>query len=75
MGATIDRAAIEKLSVEERLKLMDLIRETLDEHREEVPLSDANYAELQRRLEDARANPEGGMSVEEFAARLRSRRA
>ena len=68
MSTTIDRAAIEKLSVEERYKLMDLIWETLVEQSADIQLSDASYEELMRRLEYARANPDEGMSLEEFKA-------
>ena len=75
MSPTLDRAAIEKLSVEERYKLMDLIWETLVEQRADLPLSDASYEELMRRLEYAQANPDKGMSLEEFKAKVRSSRA
>lgn len=74
MSITLDRAAIEKLSVEERYKLLDLIWETLVDQSADLQLSDASYEELLRRLEHARANPDDGMSLDEFKAKLRSRR-
>lgn len=68
MSLTLDRAAIEKLSVEERYKLLELIWETL----QDAAIADNPelIAEMKRRVAEAKADPEGGMSHEEFKARL-----
>ncbi|MCA8910878.1 MAG: addiction module protein [Planctomycetes bacterium] len=75
MNVPIEKAALLKLSVEERYQLIQLILETFKEQQDENPLSDADYSELMRRLDDARANPDDGMSIDEFANLVRSRRA
>ncbi len=74
MKTVIDRSVIEKLSVEERLALVDLIWDTIAEQSEDSAMSDVTYDEFMRRLEEARANPDDGMSPAEFAEALRSRR-
>lgn len=74
MATVIDRSVIEKLSVDERLALVDLIWDTITKQSENFPMSDATYEEFMRRLEEARANPDDGMSPAEFAETLRSRR-
>ncbi|MBX3474010.1 MAG: addiction module protein [Planctomycetes bacterium] len=70
MAGIIDIDAIRKLSVEQRLKLMEAIWDTLAD--EEVPVSDATLREMKRRSEWAKANPDKLISHEEMTARLRS---
>lgn len=72
MGAVIDIAAIEKLSVDERLKLIDLIWNTIEAQAPAVPRELLD--EMERRAAEARANPESGMSLDEFETRLRALR-
>jgi putative addiction module component (TIGR02574 family) len=72
MGAVIDVAAIEKLSVEERLKLIELIWDTIEAQQPAVPQEILD--EMERRAAESRANPESGMTLDEFETRLRALR-
>lgn len=69
MPQTIDIEAIRKLSVEQRLKLMDLIWDSLAD--DELPISEATLREMKRRSEWAKANPAKLISHEEMTARIR----
>jgi len=60
--AMIDLDEIHKLSVEERFELLDALWNSLAEHPENLPVSDAQRAEVRRRLEDHRSNPDSGRS-------------
>lgn len=70
MAGTIDIETIRKLSVEQRLKLMEMIWDSLAD--DELPVSDATLREMKRRSEWAKANPGQLVSHEEMTARLRS---
>lgn len=70
MSVTLDE--IRRMSVPERLKLLDDIWEMLIEEQEVLPLSEARAQELDRRLAEYRANPEIGVSWEEFRRKLRT---
>ena len=61
---------IAALTPEERLGLMEQLWDSLAEHSEAVPLTDAQRAELDRRLDD-----EGpvGIPWDEVLSRIRSR--
>lgn len=61
-----------KLSVDERIELVEAIWETVapDADTESFPLSEAHREELDRRLADLEADPEGGSPWEEVRARL-----
>jgi putative addiction module component (TIGR02574 family) len=73
VSTAIDRSTLLRLSVEERLKLMDLIWDTLVEQDADIPFPDDVIHEMERRAAEARANPAGGMSVQEFERRLKER--
>lgn len=62
---------IEKLTAEERLALIEKIWDSLAP--EEVAITDAQRAELERRLEDAEANPDHAVSWTEAKRRIRER--
>lgn len=66
MPQTIDIEAIRKLSVEQRLKLMEMIWDSLAD--EEVPFSDATLREMMRRSDWAKTNPDKLVSHEEMTA-------
>jgi putative addiction module component (TIGR02574 family) len=61
---------IRQLSVGERLKLINDVWETLVEEQENLPLSEAQARELDRRLESYRQDGQPGIPWEEFEARL-----
>jgi putative addiction module component (TIGR02574 family) len=71
MSPTIDKPTIEKLSVEQRVRLIELIVETLEDCGADLPVSEIDWAEMERRSADAKAHPESTFSLEEFEARLR----
>lgn len=71
MEQTIDIQAIAKLSVEQRLKLIEQIWDTLNEQ-DLPPLSESQWAEIQRRIDAYRRDPSSAMSHDEFMAKLRS---
>lgn len=73
---TIDLDAILKLSVAERLKLIDLIWSTIGDAptAEELPLTEAEKKLLDERWEDEQRNPGAVTTWEEAEARIRGRR-
>jgi putative addiction module component (TIGR02574 family) len=73
MATTIDRTAIKRMSVDERLKLMDLIWDTLVEQDADIPLSKDVLEEMEWRLADAQAHPEQSIPFDEFERRLKER--
>lgn len=64
---------IKRLPVSERLKLVEQIWDSIREHPEDVPVTDAQRAELDRRLEAHRADPDAASDVDEVITRLRGR--
>ena len=73
---TIDLDALLKLSVEERLKLIELIWSTIGDAptAEELPLTEAEKKLLDERWEDHLRNPDDVMTWEEVEARILGRR-
>jgi putative addiction module component (TIGR02574 family) len=74
MSPSIYDLEIDKLSVQDRLRLIGEIWDTLEpaDHAQ-VPLSDAHWREIEDRLDDADANPGDGLSLEETMAQLRAK--
>ncbi len=69
----ISLADVLELSVAERIQLAEDIWDTIPETSEAPKLTDAQRAELDRRLEEHRKNPEDGSSWEDVKARILSR--
>jgi putative addiction module component (TIGR02574 family) len=67
-------ADILHLSVEERLRLAEQIWDSIAENPENLPLSEAQRAELDRRLEAYKQSPDAGSSWEEVKERLKGRK-
>ena len=67
-GSLLAKAA--KLSVDERIELVEAIWDTVGPDLEAVPLPESHRAELDRRLEDLEDDPDAGSSWEEVRARL-----
>lgn len=66
-----ERAALQ-LSVDERLRLIERIWDSVvDAHGDDLPISDAVRAELDRRLAAHRRNPNEALTWEELQRRLR----
>lgn len=61
----------ERLSVAERLDLIEKIWDSITATPEEVPVTEAQRQDLQRRLDAYRDNPKAGSPWEEVKARLR----
>jgi putative addiction module component (TIGR02574 family) len=64
---------IDQLSIAERILLVEEIWDSIAATPDEVPLTDAQRTELDRRLAAYEADPQAGSSWEEVKARLRSR--
>ena len=67
---------VQHLPVEERIELAEAIWDTVAEgaSAEELPVSAAHRAELDRRLADLEANPDTGRSWQEVRERLEQKR-
>jgi putative addiction module component (TIGR02574 family) len=68
--ATISLSDILKLSVSERIQLVEDIWDSIAAEKEAPPLTPEQREELDRRLDDAEANPGVGRPWEEVKARL-----
>ena len=73
MSALI-KADILSLSVAERIQLVEDIWDTIIELPEEVPLTDEQKIELDRRLDAYHQNPDEGSPWGEVRDRIRSRK-
>jgi putative addiction module component (TIGR02574 family) len=67
---------VQHLPVEERIELAEAIWDTVaeDANAEELPVSAAHRAELDRRLADLEADPEAGRPWQEVRERLEQKR-
>lgn len=74
MTVAIQALNIQKLSVEERLELIDVLWESITDRDALFKLTEEEKQELDRRVADAEAHPETGMTWEEVRDRLRKRR-
>ena len=70
MSASLKSLGIEQLSVEERIALVE---ELWDSIAEATPLTEAQRAELDRRLEDHRSDPEDVVPWESVKASITAR--
>jgi putative addiction module component (TIGR02574 family) len=73
MNATVKSPGIDRLGLEERLNLVEEIWNTIGAKDEEVPLTDAQRAELERRIAEDDANPSNTVSWDEVKASTLSR--
>ena len=71
MAQTIDIEAIAKLSIEQRIKLIQQIWDTFD-RRDAEPFSDAQWAEIRRRLDNHNKNPSAALTYDQYKALVRS---
>ena len=70
MSASLKTLGIERLSVEERISLVE---EIWDSIAEATPLTDAQRLELDRRLQDHKANPDDVVSWEVIKGSITAR--
>lgn len=61
------------LPVAERLKLVEAIWDSIAESHDQLPLTEAQAAELERRLVEYEKNPEAGASWDEVRERILKR--
>jgi putative addiction module component (TIGR02574 family) len=73
MNATVKSLGIDRLVLEERLNLVEEIWDTIGAKDEEIPLTGAQRAELERRIAEDDANPLRTVSCEEVEAATLSR--
>jgi putative addiction module component (TIGR02574 family) len=66
----VNLSEVLKLPLEERLKLVEAIWESIAEFPEALELTDAQRQELDRRLEDYVRDPDAGVPWSEVRARL-----
>jgi putative addiction module component (TIGR02574 family) len=64
-------AEILALPVEDRVRLVEAIWDSISAVPEALPLTDGQKEELDRRLAELEADPEAGSSLEEVFARIR----
>ena len=64
---------ITRLSLEERLELLDQVWESLSRSQESIPLTSAQRAELDRRLDDLEREGPTGIPWEDVLRRIRRR--
>ncbi len=70
MGALLKSLGIDRLSVEERLALVEDLWDSIAEESAATSLTDAQRAELDRRLADHDANPNDVVPWEEVKASI-----
>lgn len=63
--ATVDIKEILRLSVSERIQLVEEIWDSIASHPASLPVTEAQKVELDRRLADYRADPNQGRTWEE----------
>lgn len=74
MMSTLTRESIMRLSVAERIQLVEDIWDTVAEVPEAVSLTDEQKAEIDRRLDAYHQNPDEGCPWEVVRQRIRNRR-
>lgn len=73
MTASLKSLGIDRLSVEERLALVEELWDSIADESAVAPLTDAQIAELERRLADHKAHPEDAVSWDDVKASIAER--
>jgi putative addiction module component (TIGR02574 family) len=73
MSDRVKALGIDRLSLEERLALMQEIWDSIEEEHPSAPLSAEQEAEIRRRLESHKANPENAIPWELIKAEALAR--
>lgn len=71
MSPTLKSLGIDRLSLAERILLVEDLWDSSAEETQQLPLTEAQQQDLQRRLATYKANPKAGSTWEEVKARLR----
>ena len=72
MSPELKALGIDRLSVAERIVLVEEIWDSIAAETAGLPLTESQRIDLERRLADHRANPQSGSTWEEVRSRLRS---
>jgi putative addiction module component (TIGR02574 family) len=70
MSTTLETLGIERIRVAERLKLIEEIWETIENSSDQIPFTDAQREELDRRLQAHESNPAAGSTWEQVRSRI-----
>lgn len=73
MNATVKSLGIDRLGLDERLRLVEEIWDLIGAKDEEIPLSDAQRAELERRMAEDDARPADTVAWDDVKASTLSR--
>ena len=73
MSPTLQSLGIDQLSVAQRILLVEEIWDSISADAEQLPLTDSQKQDLQRRLAAYEANRHAGSTWEEVKARLQDR--
>ena len=73
MSVSIKSLGIDRLSVEERLALVEELWDSIAESSADIPLTDAQRAELDRRLAEHEADPDDVVPWEDVKASITAR--
>lgn len=71
MSPTLKALGIDRLSVAQRILLVEEIWDSIAAEEADVPLTEAQRQDLQRRVAAYEANPKAGSSWDDVKARLR----
>jgi putative addiction module component (TIGR02574 family) len=72
MNAQAILSEVNALSVSERILLVEDLWDGIAKHPEQLPITDAQKAELDRRIANMEASPDAGSSWAEVRARIES---
>ncbi len=71
MSSLMKSLGIDRLSIDDRVRLLDEISESIAATSEDIALSEAHKEDLRRRLDAYRDDPKAGSPWEEVKARLK----
>ena len=74
MTPTMKSLGIDRLSIPDRLAVVQEIWDSIALSPEQIPVSEAEYQEFDRHLADLEANPDKVMTWQEIKARVRGQR-
>ncbi len=74
MAATMKSLGIDRLSVADRIALVQEIWDSIAASPEEVPLTEAQKQEFDRRLADLEGNPNNVLTWDEIKTRVQGKR-
>ena len=70
MSVTMKSLGIDRLSIPERIVLLEEIWDSIAANPENIPLTEGQKAELHRRLTACETNPDAGSSWDEVRSRI-----